>query len=144
VYLLDLLQTLCDLAGIAAPATAEGISFAPVLHGETDEVRDVLFGAYAGGTRPGMRSVRRGRWKLIEYDVLDGQVRETQLFDLATNPHELLAEHDAPAVAARTGHRPTPEQTDLAEDPRHAAVLAEMRALLRAEMARLDDPYRLR
>ena len=93
IYLLDVLPTLCDLAGIAAPATVEGVSFRPVLEGDRPTVRDVLYGVYCGGTKPGMRCVKRGDWKLIKYDVMDGSVRRTQLFNLAENPHEFLAEH---------------------------------------------------
>ncbi|MEM9379635.1 MAG: sulfatase-like hydrolase/transferase [Planctomycetota bacterium] len=144
VYLLDVLATLCDLAGIEPPATNEGTSFAPVLRGERDTIRDVLYGVYSGGTKPGMRCVRRGDWKLIEYDVLDGAVRETQLFDLGKNPSELLSAHAVQVVSALTGVTPEPHQRDLAEDPEHEEVLAEMRALLLSEMERLDDPYRLR
>ncbi len=86
VYLLDLIATFCDLAGIDAPQSNEGISFKPVLEGKQPAVRDVLYGAYCGGTKPGMRCVQRGDWKLIQYDVLDGRVREKQLFNLADNP----------------------------------------------------------
>ena len=93
IYLLDLLATFCDLAGIEAPATNEGLSFRPVLEGRQKTVRDVLYGVYCGGTKPGMRSVRKGDWKLIKYDVLDGQVHQTQLFNLAENPDELLSSH---------------------------------------------------
>jgi hypothetical protein len=106
-------------------------------------VRDVLYGVYSGGTKPGMRSVRRGDWKLVKFDVLDGAVRETQLFNLAENPHEFLEQHQEPAVVKLTGHRPEKQQKNLAGDPRHAAKLAEMEALLLSEMRRLDDPYRL-
>jgi hypothetical protein len=54
-------------------------------------------------------------------------VNETQLFNLADNPHELLAEHGRPNLAA---------------DPKHADKLKEMQALLLSEMRRLDDPFR--
>ncbi|MDA1265607.1 MAG: sulfatase-like hydrolase/transferase [Planctomycetota bacterium] len=143
VYLLDLLATFCDLSGVEAPATNEGSSFAPVLRGERETIRDVLYGVYAGGTKPGMRCVRKGDWKLIKYDALDGRVRETQLFNLAENPSEFLPQHYVAPVVALTGVAPTREQTDLAEDPRYAVKLAEMEALLLSEMLRLDDPYRL-
>lgn len=143
VYLLDLLPTLCDLAGIDTPDTVEGRSFKPVLMGKKETMRDVLYATYSGGTKPGMRTVKKGDWKLIKYDVLDGQVRKTQLFNLAENPHELLAEHHAPAVVALTGNRPAANQRNLASDPRYADKLAEMEALLLSEMRRLDDPYRL-
>lgn len=133
IYLLDTLPTLCDLAGIAMPESIEGTSFKPVLTGEKQIVRDVLYGAYCGGTKPGMRCVKQGDWKLIKYDVMDGSVRETQLFNLAENPDEFIAEHQ----------RRDPQQTDLAENPDYAEKLSEMEALLLAEMRRLDDPYRL-
>lgn len=42
IYLLDVLSTLCDLTGVKAPESSEGISFKPVLEGKKDTVRDVL------------------------------------------------------------------------------------------------------
>lgn len=142
-YLLDLLPTLCGLAGITPPATVEGRSLQGVLEGREDTIRDVLHGVYAGGTKPGMRCVRQGEWKLIKYDVLDGAVRETQLFDLEENPHELLEAHDTPENTVLTGNQPMPHQRNLADDPAHAEVRARLEALLLAEQVRLDDPYRL-
>jgi choline-sulfatase len=133
IYLLDVLATICDLAGISAPTTNEGISFKPVLEGKQQTVRDVLYGVYSGGTKPGMRCVKQGDWKLIKYDVLDGQVRQTQLFNLAENPHEFIAEHGKSDAAL----------TNLATDTAHAARLAAMETLLLAEMRRLHDPFRL-
>lgn len=143
VYLLDLLATFCDLAGVAPPATNEGLSFAPVLRGTRPTVRDVLYGVYNGGSKPGIRCVRKGDWKLIEYDVLNGQVHQTQLFNLAANPEEFLKEHHDPKVASLTGVMPEKEQVNLAGDPAYAGKLKEMRAVLLAEMRRLDDPWRL-
>ena len=107
IYLLDTLATLCDLAGIPSPNTNEGKSFKPVLKGATDTIRDVLYGCYCGGTKPGMRAVRKGDWKLIKYETLDGEVKETQLFNLAENPNELIAEHHAEEVVKLTGNRPS-------------------------------------
>ncbi|NLT71963.1 MAG: sulfatase-like hydrolase/transferase [Verrucomicrobiaceae bacterium] len=144
IYLLDTLATVCDLAGIEAPATNEGISFKPVLTGRKKIIRETLYGVYNGGTKPGMRSVRRGDWKLIQYETLDGAVRETQLFHLAENPREYLTQHHDPAVADLTGVAPEPHQHDLAEDPAHAEKLVEMKALLLAEMRKHDDPWRFR
>jgi arylsulfatase A-like enzyme len=53
--------------------------------------------------------VRDERWKLIRYP----QVDRTQLFDLASDPHEV---------------------TDLAGKPENAAKIAELTALLETEM----------
>ena len=143
VYLLDTLSTLCDLAGIAIPATSQGRSFKPVLMGKQDTIRDVLYGAYCGGTKPGMRSVRKGDWKLIKYDVMDGKVRQTQLFNLRENPHEYIVENHDSKVKAQSEAKPRPGQLNLADDPRHAGKLKEMEILLHSEMKRLGDPHRL-
>ncbi len=143
IYLLDVMATLCDLTGVPAPESNEGLSFRAVLEGRQATVRDVLYGAYCGGTKPGMRSVRKGDWKLIKYDVMDGTVRETQLFNLAENPDELILQHHDPAVIALTGVTPSANQLNLASDPRYADKLKEMEALLLSEMRRLNDPYRL-
>lgn len=143
VYLLDVLSTLCDLTSVETPESSEGISFKPVLEGKQDDVRDVLFGVYCGGTKPGMRCVRKGDWKLIKYDVMDGQVRETQLFNLKVNPHEFLTQHQGASVSRLTGVKPGQHQMNLADDPQYAGKRKEMEALLLAEMKRLDDPHRL-
>ena len=79
----------------------------PVLLGKRDRIRNVMYGAYCGGTKPGMRSVRKGDWKLpIKYDVLDGKVRQTQLFNLKQNPEELLVQHQDEAIISKTGNKP--------------------------------------
>jgi choline-sulfatase len=127
IYLMDILSTLCDLAGLPAPATNEGTSFRPVLEGKTDRVRDVIYGVYSGGSKPGMRCVKKDNWKLIRYEAPDREVNETQLFDLASNPAELLPEHGQP---------------NLALDANHAKKLQEMQVTLLSEMRRWDDPWR--
>lgn len=133
IYLLDIFPTLCDLAGIEIPETVNGSSFKPVLEGEKNTLRDVQYGVYSGGTKPGMRTVRMGDWKLIKYDMMDGAVRETQLFNLAENPHEYLPEHQ----------RSDDMETNLANDPRYADKLEEMETLLLEQMITNKDPYRL-
>lgn len=132
VYLLDILPTVCDLAGIDIPQTVNGESFMPVLKGKTNSIRDVMYGVYCGGTKPGMRSVKEGDWKLIKYDMMDGTIRETQLFNLAENPKEYLPEHQKSGAM----------ETNLAGDPLYADKLAEMEALLLEQMEVYNDPYR--
>jgi len=133
IYLLDVLPTFCDLAGIEIPETVQGKSFKPVLEGEENNVRDVMYGVYCGGTKPGMRAIKKGDWKLIKYDVMDGAVRETQLFNLAENPNEYLPEH------GKTGKM----ETNLANNPKYAEKLKEMEVLLLEQMEENGDPYRL-
>ncbi|MCA9000096.1 MAG: sulfatase-like hydrolase/transferase, partial [Planctomycetaceae bacterium] len=142
ILLLDLLATFCDLAEIKTPETNEGTSFRPVLEGKQESIRDVLYGAYCGGSKPGIRSVRQGDWKLIEYEAPDRGIRKTQLFDLKNNPQEWIVEHQSDQVKDLTGIDPEPNQTNLADHPQYAEKLKEMRALLLGEMRRLDDPFR--
>ncbi|MBT5167119.1 MAG: sulfatase-like hydrolase/transferase, partial [Opitutales bacterium] len=143
LYLLDILATLCDFAQIPAPKTNEGISLKPVFEGNTDAVREVLYGVFCAETRPGLRCIKKGDWKLIKYDVMDGQYRKTQLFNLADNPHELIFQHHDPIVTRLTGLSPKPNQTNLADNPIYADKLEEMEELLLSEMRQHDDPFRL-
>jgi arylsulfatase A-like enzyme len=140
VYLLDILATLCDFAGIMPPETNQGLSFRAVLEGRQPTVRDVLYGAYSGGAKPGIRCVRRGDWKLITWDAPALNLHQTQLFNLRDNPEEFLPEHHLAETIAFTGSTPAPHQTNLATDPAHATTLQEMQALLQEEMRRLNDP----
>jgi len=141
VYLLDLLPTFCELTNTPIPDAVDGESFSKVLTGTEEAARDYVYGVYAGGTKPGMRSIKRGRWKLITYDTLGGSVQETQLFDLKENPEELLAEHHTSELKRQLGNMPTPLQVDLAENPQYAKKRAELEQLLSEEQRRLGDPY---
>ena len=150
IYLLDVLATFCDLAGIETPQTNEGTSFKPVLEGKKQNIRDVLYGVFSGDSKPGIRSVKKGDWKLIKYEVLESKVidgpkskvQRTQLFNLAENPDELIIQHHDPAIIALTGNKPSPNQINLAGLPEYADKLKEMEALLLSEQQRLNDPYR--
>lgn len=133
IYLLDILPTFCDLAGITAPETVQGKSFKPVLEGKEDMIRDVMYGVYAGGTKPGMRAVKKGDWKLIKYDMMDGAIRKTQLFNLKENPNEYLPEH------LKTGEM----ETNLADNPKYSEKLEEMEQVLLEQMIAHNDPYRM-
>ena len=92
-----------------------------------------MYGVYAGGSKPGMRCVKKGDWKLIKYDLMNGTIRKTQLFNVKANPNEYLPEHFKPGEL----------ETNLADNPKYAAKLAEMEALLLEQMIQNDDPYRL-
>lgn len=142
VYLLDTLRTFLDLASVPVPESTEGISFKPVLEGKVEATRDAMYGVYCGGSKPGMRAVKKGDWKLIKYEAYGGAVRETQLFNLADNPDELLKEHHTPEMIALTGNDPKPNQVNLADDSRYADKLEEMEALLLEQMGAYKDPYR--
>ncbi len=153
VYLMDVLPTLCDMAGIEQPFTCDGKSFLPVLKGETETIRDVLYGVFCrikektaideSSSMPGIRAVKKGDWKLIKYDVNNGQIHETQLFNLRENPDELLKEHQDTSIIRLTGNKPKPHQVNLANDPKYADKLVEMEKLLLKQQFIYNDPFLL-
>jgi len=110
VYLMDLFPTFCDWTGATVPAGVEGRSLTPLITGKANKVRDQLYTGY----RTCQRAVRDQRWKLIRYPL----VNKTQLFDLQSDPHEL---------------------NNLANNPAHAAKLAEMLALLEKSQKEFGD-----
>ncbi|MCG3180329.1 MAG: Choline-sulfatase [Phycisphaerae bacterium] len=104
VSLVDLLPTLCELAGVRVPdevaADMDGDSFAALVRGQAAPGwKDQAVGEYLGeGALAPMRFIRRGPMKLV--DVV-GQ--PTLLFDLSADPHEqrnLLADGAAPPAEA--------------------------------------------
>ena len=118
---LDLLPTLCDLAGIAVPAEKAGISLAPTLRGEKQKkshpyVVSEWHSEYEYVTTPG-RMVRGPRYKYTHY--LEGNGEE--LYDMKKDPGE---------------------RKNLAKDPKYSKILAEHRALLDDYITRSKDDYR--
>jgi len=110
-YLHDVFPTVCDLAGVPAPATVESKSLAAVLRDPAAAAYENVCAAY----RDVQRMVRTDRWKLIEYP----KAGVTQLFDVAADPWEL---------------------TNLAADPTRAPVLADMRSRLARQQRETGDP----
>ena len=97
VSLIDLLPTLCDLAGVPAPADLDGLSLRPVLDQPARKVRDKVFAEYYGkqAWRVPIRMIRTDRWKYVRY-LSYGE----ELYDLAADPGELRNLAREPAAAA--------------------------------------------
>lgn len=114
VYLMDVFPTLCELTGTPIPKRVEGLSLAPVIHGQKSRVREYMFNAY----KTCQRSISDERWKLIRYPLIN----RTQLFDLAHDAHE---------------------ENDLNDRPEHEKKLKELMGKLAALQKQYDDPYPL-
>ena len=109
VSLVDLVATMVDAAGASSPGPLSGESLLPLATGDLDPGawKDEAFCAYlAHGVAGPTAMLRRGRYKL---NVSLGD--EPELYDLATDPGELR---------------------NLAADPAHAAVLADLQARIDA------------
>lgn len=121
-YLYDMFPTLCELTDMPIPATNEGNSLVNVIRGDKSQHRSSVFAAYQAKIdmpKDGkyQRMVRLGDFKLIEY-VVDGN-RQTQLFDLNADPHEL---------------------NNLAEDSQFADQLTQLQQELATWQHVVDDP----
>lgn len=108
----DALATLADVAGVAAPADTDGISYLPTLLGHAGQQKhhDYLFWDFAG--YGGQLAVRMGRWKGVKQNVKKNPDVALELYDLDTDigeQHNVAAEHpdvvakiDQTVLAART------------------------------------------
>lgn len=110
VSLADLAPTLADLArpGLAdhLPRPVDGASLVPLLEGRSEDLEAQVVGEYlAEGALAPMVMIRRGRWKFIHTPT-----DPDQLFDLEHDPLELR---------------------NLAAEPEHADLVAELRAEVR-------------
>ncbi len=97
---LDLAETFLDVAGVSAPTSMQGRSILPLLKGNKPaDWRDAIYYQYF--EYPGWHAVRRQygvrtqRYKLIHYYEVD----EWELFDLETDPEELVSIYSDPARA---------------------------------------------
>jgi len=82
----DVYPTLCELAGLEIPASADAQSLLPLMEGSAAETRPYLHSVY----KHVQRMTQDKEWKLITYrqDGDQGSNR-TQLFHLASDPWEL-------------------------------------------------------
>jgi arylsulfatase A-like enzyme len=141
---LDLLPTICDLAGVEKPARLQGTSLLPLVNGEVEQIHDEIVAEvnYHAAYEP-QRCIRTSRWKYIrrfldyptpllancddgfsksvwmDHGWAERPVAPEQLYDLMFDPNEA---------------------NNLVADPAHAEVLKEMRQRLDRWMQRTADP----
>lgn len=91
----DILPTLCDIAGVKAPAT-DGISMLPLLTGKEQPKHEYLYWEFPPfHGEKGWLSVRKDNWKGLVRNVADGNTH-MELFDIVNDCREttdLSAEH---------------------------------------------------
>jgi arylsulfatase A-like enzyme len=103
VELVDLYPTLASLAGVNAPGPLDGVSLAPMLNDAAATVKDAAFTQVRDGY-----AIRTDRWRYIEWS---GGAQGAHLYDM---------------------ERDSAETTNVADDQRHAATVAELKARLAA------------
>jgi arylsulfatase A-like enzyme len=119
VSLIDVLPTLCDLAGIDGARAADGVSLRRVLDGSEviPRGREMIFAEYYGkqSWRVPIRMARTIRWKYVRY-LGYGE----ELYDLNNDPGEL---------------------SNLANDRRYASQRVDLSRKLDDWMQRTNDPF---
>ncbi len=141
---IDLYPTLCDYLEIPRPDWLEGQSLLPLVDGSKPEVNEEVFSevTYHAAHEP-KRAVRTQRYKyirrydkedtppmanidaseskdlMLNFGLRERRVDKVQLYDLIWDPHEVH---------------------NLAPDPEHSEVLADMSGRLDAWMVRTNDP----
>jgi iduronate 2-sulfatase len=111
VETVDIYPTLCELAGIPAPAGLDGKSFAAVVRDPATPTKDHILHVFPRGDRIG-RAVRTTRYRLVEWKAAGAPADSAvlELYDYETDPGET--------------------KNIAAEQP---AVVAELRAMLAKE-----------
>ncbi len=84
VSLVDLVPTIANFVDVPLDEAWSGESLVPLLDGSEGEDRVALSEYHAHGARNGMFMLRRGDYKYVYYPD-----NPPQLFDLASDPHEL-------------------------------------------------------
>ena len=83
----DVMPTLADAAGIKAPENMDGISFLPTLLGkEGQKKHDFLYWEFH--ELGGRKALRKGDWKLVNYNVFDPAKTTVELYNIAADPGE--------------------------------------------------------
>jgi N-sulfoglucosamine sulfohydrolase len=140
----DLYPTICELLGLDCPDFLQGRSILPVMRKEADEVNDAVFAelTYHAAYEP-QRAIRTKRWKYIRRF---GERELPVLANVDDGPTKDLF------VAEGWGERPQPrealfdllfdpaESHNLADEPSHLGVVAELQGRLEAWMRETQDP----
>ncbi|MCZ6793830.1 MAG: sulfatase [Planctomycetota bacterium] len=152
----DLFPTFLEATGVRGPADLDGRSIVPLLRGETQEGRDLVFTQIdkkAGGDAVPMRCVQDGEYGYLYNPFSDGKHwYRNNNEGLCMKAMQQAAKSD-PAIAARIDlfrYRVPEELYDLRKDPdclvnliarpEHKQTIDAMRARLRAWMERTRDP----
>jgi uncharacterized sulfatase len=160
ISLVDLLPTMIEAGGGAAPAELDGKSFVDVLRGKKTGHRDSIFSTHSRDGNMNVypiRSVRSREWSYIRN--LDSKATHTTHIDKAQGKDGLYywsswvekAKSDAASAKVVDAYRKRPaeelydlkndpfQMRNVASDPAHAKRLEELRAQLDAWMVQQGD-----
>jgi len=149
----DFLPTVLECCGVSPPddMAMDGLSFMPLLRGQRSQIHEDLF-LELGYTR----AVRTSRWKYIALrypqrmieEMRNGRRKEAPNYvDSFTHPQSLIGAEYYPAYFDADQLYDLKEDPDelnnLAGDPAHADVLAEMKERLKGYLDTFTHPFDL-
>ncbi len=80
----DVMPTVAELAGVPTPENIDGVSFLPTLLGKNEQKQHgYLYWEFH--EMGGRQAIRKGDWKLVQYDVFTPEKTTTELYNLATD-----------------------------------------------------------
>ena len=153
----DFLPTVLDIAGIPHPGGLDGRSFLPLLRGQDQDGRDMVFKEYnenAGGNRSPMRAVETRTHLYVFNPWSNGErvmatatagtvtfrrMKEMAKADPKIAAHVDLIEHRVPEEAYDVASDPDARR-NLIDDPSSQDEIDRLRAALESWMERTGDP----
>ncbi len=82
----DVFPTLAEITGTSTPENIDGISFLPTLLGEKQNQHDYLYWEFH--EKGGRKALRKGDWKLVNYNVKNPEKTTIELYNLNTDISE--------------------------------------------------------
>lgn len=80
----DVMPTVAELVGIPTSENIDGVSFLPTLLGKNEQKQhDFLYWEFH--EKGGRKALRKGDWKLVQYDVFTPEKTTTELYNLVTD-----------------------------------------------------------
>lgn len=82
----DVLPTIAEITNAKVPDNIDGISFLPTLLGNEQQEHETLYWEFH--EKGGRRALRKGDWKLVNYNLNDPKISTVELYNLKTDPGE--------------------------------------------------------
>ncbi len=84
----DVFPTVAEVTGAVVPDNTDGISFLPTLTGQENQQRQHEYLYWEFHEKGGRKALRKGDWKLINYNVFTPENTTVKLYNLANDPGE--------------------------------------------------------
>ncbi len=78
----DVFPTLAEITGAKTPEDIDGLSFLPTLLGNKEKQKEHEYLYWEFHEKGGRKALRKGDWKLVQYDVFDPEKTKTELYNL--------------------------------------------------------------